>query len=830
MNEKIELQKLQRMRSIEDTSFFTAYTKLAIGNQDITEDEKFLILKCAIIFINEGENELEKFGYSLILKYANLFHDYLPLYEISMEKGYIPVAKFIEDRFFDISKTEKSFNQLFLSSFKESFKHVRSNKNIYFSFGQKRSYLFSKNEEDFIVVAPTSYGKSELIIHKIEDNLKKRICVVVPTKSLLAQTREKIVKNLLIRDSRNKVITHPDMSYDVSKNFIAILTQERLLRMLQKNSNLNFDIVIIDEAHNLIEYSKKNERDVLTVQCLKILRKRNINTRFHYFTPFLTDPQKIKIFSGKDNLLVDKISEFIKVERYYTYDITAEKKLKLYDQFLNKFFDVPQKNVFDDEFNFIEAHASNKNIIYINRPKKIEEFVNSIENPIEDSSDIKKIKKSLASYLHKDYNLIKGINNGVVYHHGDMPEIVRLYVENAFSKINSIKFIVTTSTLLQGVNIPAQKIFLLNLKKGGENLTSSHFKNLCGRVCRFNEVFNDENKNLEMLEPEIYLIKGKYCDRRANLDKFLIERARENLVIHDEILNPLIKKNLDQLNGEELKKYKDFSEYQENIEMGTSDLEDARIVTSNIAKACFKNNVHDFDIFDNEKQLEENYNNFKDINPISNVDVLILLIESIFLWKIKLKDGYVENFKRLENKDAKQFYSMFLEWRISGKSYNEMINNFLWYWSNKKKDTYVYVGTKWGEITSPYKEGFREVYVDLSKKTESQKVNIAIIKIKEEQDFIDYKLMQYIEVLNDLDLLDEGFYNKIKYGTDNQVMIRMLKEGFSMELTKVIMKSYCEYIDADKDFLKVKREIIDRMKSNGENEILIFEIQYYISN
>jgi replicative superfamily II helicase len=47
-----------------------------------------------------------------------------------------------------------------------------------------------------------------------------------------------------------------------------------------------------------------------------------------------------------------------------------------------------------------------------------------------------------------------------------MPENVRLYVEHAFSKIDTIKYIVTSSTLLQGVNIPAEKIFLLDTKKG----------------------------------------------------------------------------------------------------------------------------------------------------------------------------------------------------------------------------------------------------------------------------------------------------------------------------------------------------------------------------
>jgi hypothetical protein len=32
----------------------------------------------------------------------------------------------------------------------------------------------------------------------------------------------------------------------------------------------------------------------------------------------------------------------------------------------------------------------------------------------------------------------------------------------------------------------------------------------------------------------------------------------------------------------------------------------------------------------------------------------------------------------------------------------------------------------------------------------SQKVNVAILRIKEEQDFVDYKLMPYVEILKQL--------------------------------------------------------------------------------
>lgn len=827
MIKKITLKQIQLKDSINDTAFLNAYTKLATGDSEtITKQEKFLLLKFAVIFLNYGEKELEKFGYKIILNYSNLFNDYIPLYDISMNKNYIPVAKFIQEKHFNSEEYEQHFQGLLMSAYKDNFKHTKNEQNIYFSGGQKRLYDFSKNDENFVIVAPTSYGKSELIIQKVEDNLDKNTCIIVPTKSLLAQTRKRLINNSIIRESRSKIITHPDMLNDMPDSFIAVLTQERLLRLLQKHTDLKFDIVLIDEAHNLIE---DDSREILTIQNLKILQNRNTATKFYYFTPFLVEPKKLKIFKNEEPL-TDKIQEFIKVEKFFVYDPSSdEKTLKVYDQFINDFF--PVKTITDakDSFSFIEKYAANKNIIYLNRPKHIEEFASSIQNEIEINDEIRKVQKSLKDFLHSDYDLIKALNNGIVYHHGGMPENVRLYVENAFSKINEIKYIITTSTLLQGVNIPAEKIFLLDTKKGNSNLNASQFKNLAGRVCRFSEVFDDKKGSLKLLEPEIYIIKSPYSSDNANIELFLKERVKDNKLIEDKIENLLIKQNISELNLEEKQKVQEAEEYQENIENGSTNLNDVRVVKSKIAKACFKNNIHDFDIFENENQLETNYKNHRNIDQVSNPDQLISLIEQIFLHGVTLKDEYANNFKRLEKEPAKKFYSMFLEWCSKGKSYSEMINNFIWYWDNIKEDPFIYVGTRWGEIPSPYKEGFKDLYIDLSKKTPSKKVNIAILRIKEEQDFIEINLMPYIEILNDLELIKPHFYDKIKYGTSDEQMIKMLKEGFSIELAKAIKTgNYSSYIDLSGD-LKVKHEIIQKMQENNENEILTFEIQYYIN-
>ena len=53
------------------------------------------------------------------------------------------------------------------------------------------------------------------------------------------------------------------------ENIIAVLTQERLLRLLQNNPNLKFDLLVVDEAHNLLdEFSEENYRSVILARCV----------------------------------------------------------------------------------------------------------------------------------------------------------------------------------------------------------------------------------------------------------------------------------------------------------------------------------------------------------------------------------------------------------------------------------------------------------------------------------------------------------------------------------------------------------------------------------
>ena len=74
-----------------------------------------------------------------------------------------------------------------------------------------------------------------------------------------------------------KLLIHDD-SYNGEEKFIGILTQERALRMLDRE-NFCFDTLYIDEAHNIL---KDDYRSILITRLLKKNNFRNKKTSYFH--------------------------------------------------------------------------------------------------------------------------------------------------------------------------------------------------------------------------------------------------------------------------------------------------------------------------------------------------------------------------------------------------------------------------------------------------------------------------------------------------------------------------------------------------------------------
>lgn len=830
---EVTINKLRNKINLFESDFLRLYKELFSTDPKLDDDELRKLLIWAIFFFNQDDDGVKRLGYRLVLRYSNLKQDFIPLYDFSINAGFIPVSKFIENTIGDKASRGERFFNLYLSAFKDMFKDG----NKYLSIGQMDLLEFSRSElKDTLIVAPTSYGKSELMIGKVAQNLGKKICIVVPSKALLSQTKRRLFECEEIANQSVRIITHPEMYRDDDEAFIAVFTQERVQWVIEKHQDFSVDILMIDEAHSLLD---GDPRSALLIQILLILRKRNRDVQLKLYTPFLSSAESVQSNYSDYAVNYRQVNEFIKIEKYYYYDALRDKKLLMYDQFLGQYF--PIRYVERSEIEFLLAKASSKNIVYLNKPRHVEDVAVRLSNAMQSNGTqdfvYTEAYQAISDLLHPEYKLLHCLKKGVVYHHGKIPDIIRLYIEQIYTKTSDLKFIVTTSTLMEGVNIPAEKMFLLNVKRGRSQLARSAFKNLVGRVCRFSEVFSEEKGTLNMLEPEIYIIKGSYMSENFDYEKFFSTRIkwRDTHKEVDEIDNPLLKKSHE--TEEDVANLKAAIDYIENVEPGTFDTNNTmgtRYVKSRIGQLCFKNNIHEFDIHSNEGKLIENLSLISNLKKIDDRNTLLKVVSNVFINQIEHKKN--DEFIRLSNIAAQNFYSLVLSWRMRGASFNEMIRSVVSHWNDKRKqapiseDFLVYVGHSWGEEKRSQEE-FIENYIDLRKKSPSQLVNLAIVRIKEEMDFVEHNLMRYIEILNELDMLEKSFYEHIKYGSDDPYIICLLKNGVSVELTRILVdKKYRDFIsfDLSNDYVEINNQAYTALEKDDVNKVLLFELSFHI--
>lgn len=806
------------LKKLYNTEFSELYGKLQM-NAELSEVELEKILSVGIFLTRLDNKNLQRLGYRLFLLYSKITDDYKPLYELSLNKGLIPISKFIEN---NLNYLEKYGNLYTEINSIESDKFKRNSS--YQTIGQFE--LFKEASESKlksqIIVAPTSYGKTELILSSFIDHTKfKKICIISPTKSLLAQTKKRIINQFGYR----KIITYPEMYSDKDNEIIAVLTQERLLRLLQNNPNLKFDLLVVDEAHNILdEFSDENTRSVILASVIIICKKRNENIVCKYLTPFLKAKEslKIKCLPNVDEWY--SVVENVKSEMFYFYDLENNKKVLLdqYSTIKDKLIDL-QVNELGDDADVVITNCDNKNIIYLNSPKKLENFAYKLFSKLPEIQILRlnKAASDLRGYVHEDYKLADYIEKGVIYHHGSIPEPIRYFIEDLYANVPEIKMLIANSTLLEGVNIPATKMFILDPCRGNSYLSPSSFKNLIGRVCRFGEIFNNSTGDLKYLLPEIHIVKGGYCRQNFKVENFV--KGRKILVedydkISDDIKNPLLANS----DSDETKKKK-AEDILENISHCDAITDNnSNKAKTKVGQLCFENNINIFDILETEKQID---NEVENVNKAQSIDTVFNIIDYLFFSKINDSKGEYNNLKRLREREAQNFYKMLINWRIKGFTIKVMINEMVGYWNTLREEQsrVVYVG-KWGDKT---RGGHREYWTDITEKDEYEKVNLATVRLKEEYDFIDNEIVKYIEILYSLELIEESLYLKIKYGTDDKTKIALLNCGISSILSKLLQEKYHDMFEADigNSTVIFSENLISEMLKNNENGILISEVK-----
>lgn len=676
-------------------------------------------------------------------------------------------------------------------------------------FGQYRKYIQDKysrnytpvqanivngivNNNCFSFSAPTSTGKSFVFMNQIV-NTNHDIVVVVPSRALINEYYLKLSE--LIQDKSVNILTFIDkINTGHSTKNVFIVTPERCRELFKQKDNFQVDLFLFDEAQLSNENSKRGLYfDSIVRRCYKAYP----NSKFVFAHPFVKNPE-----SQIEKNHFDKDSSY---SIQYTQKnvgqifMCTDENWDFYHFGIDKSIMGQQKKICD--FDPIEKTISNGGsvLFYVSKAKIynkgfLNEFSKYIDLCKEIDSElvdlyIEQIKQytggdTIANKNHYS-QLIALLKRGIVIHHGSLPLQTRLVIEQ-FTKDGLCRICFATSTLEQGINMPFDVVFLDRL----ENSKPLSVKNLIGRAGR---------STMESKFDFGYVIVN-------SPNKMLKFR---NIMIQDEQLDNISALEKDEQHDDD---YNDFKEailndtYSDEYNLTENDIEkltanEINEVISNLLNSMFVDG------------------NLIPLNVISSDSGNRLQLYSYFqeLYSVYLN----RNLERGEQNVLNTAIKIIL-WKVHGKTFK----NICWYrYSYASKSRERIALERLGRRTDSLEAEFYTEYKDLPDKSINVYSYLNGIKAKDVDydlimfdtyDYIDkligFKLSdvfyaafhKYFERTNDLNALKLAKY--IKYGTDNERYIWMLRYGLSFEDIE-ILDAHIENINSEE--IKFKNTIQD---------------------
>jgi superfamily II DNA/RNA helicase len=105
--------------------------------------------------------------------------------------------------------------------------------------------------------------------------------------------------------------------------------------------------------------------------------------------------------------------------------------------------------------------------------------------PVDESNpeEVEKLAALFAQHIGENAPAAEAANLGIFPHHASVPTGLRLAIEFGM-KSGGLRFVVCTSTLAQGVNLPIRYLIVTSVYQGGDRMLVRDFHNLIGRAGR----------------------------------------------------------------------------------------------------------------------------------------------------------------------------------------------------------------------------------------------------------------------------------------------------------------------------------------------------------
>lgn len=400
----------------------------------------------------------------------------------------------------------------------------------------QRSFWAAASSQSWTSVsAPTSAGKSFIVRHWVAQQIGSmdtlRCVYIVPTRALIEETSREL-RTQFPADAR--IYTLPwDANIGSASKEIFVFTQERLHLLQQEDRSFYAELMVVDEAQKFGDDS----RGVLLQRVLDEAISRYPESTVLFASPLSENPE----------LLLDSAPPGIPTDALIGTTVTVSQNLfwvNQVDRFPKRWSIVTKlpKNVGEiGEVHLAArpspssqilalltvslADKSSGNVIYVNAPGDAEKVARQVYEAlgeaayIGDNPDIVALRELSQKTIHKSYALNSCLERGVAFHYGNIPLLLRGEIERLF-RIGVLRFLVCTSTLLEGVNLPCRNLFVRGPRRGrGRPMSLPDFWNLAGRAGRWGKEFQGNifcvDTDDRKMWPSPPLYRDRYPLRRA---------------------------------------------------------------------------------------------------------------------------------------------------------------------------------------------------------------------------------------------------------------------------------------------------------------------------
>jgi len=403
---------------------------------------------------------------------------------------------------------KKTFNRLFVGKYQE----------LTLTDFQSTILGLLQSHNDVAFSAPTSAGKSYIVLNYLADQFARTeslsVVYIVPTKALVAEIQRKFVETMaklgLVKDclvfTGASILNAEEVQNTPRKIFV--LTQERLQELLaNKLITFTIDLVVVDEAQQIANET----RGIVTEDAIVELIQLNPSIQKIFVSPYVSNLDKYARIFGIDpdrfktgltrsspvgqNILLVNFSKTKSEEGKYLIEtsvlspeirsgeVSSRTRLS-YSEKSTAVKSIWEKKVWVAR-NLI--NETDPTLIYCNTRDECRRICRKLsaelQRPAEQSPELKAATTFLREHVHPDYYLADYLAFRTGYHYGTMPQFVRSYVKQLFED-KRIVYLACTSTLLEGVNLPAKNLIVHRPRRGDQPMDRMSLRNLMGRAGR----------------------------------------------------------------------------------------------------------------------------------------------------------------------------------------------------------------------------------------------------------------------------------------------------------------------------------------------------------